>query len=250
MEDTSLQEVLKNSFRHYSSTMYTAIPCVVLKVHNSLNECKVDVQPSIDNMYKNNTTEQHPPILAVPVMFPSSNTSAFTFPINVGDTMLCVFSQKSMDNFKLGSGEPTPPNDFRRFDKRDAIAIPGLFSFSNSINNPARHTWPHSTSDAVVSHNLGTGNEVEIRLKASGDCIINTNQKVEVNCTDAVVNTTTVDVNATTGTFDIANTTWNGNMIFNGNITQDGIHTLDGIVMNSHIHGGVQTGSGFTSVPS
>lgn len=256
MEDVSLQEVLKNSFRHYTTNFYTCLPCVVLKVHNSLQECKVDVQPSINNLYKNDKVEQHPPILSVPVIFPSSKTSSFTFPINVGDTVMCVFTQRSMDNFKLGSGEPTTPNDFRRFDKRDAVAIPGLFPFGSSINNPAKHTWPHSTSDSVIAHNLGGGNEVEIRLKASGDCIINTNQKVEINCTDAVVNSDTstvnstmVEINASTGTFNIANTTWTGNMIFNGNLTQAGIYTLDDIVMNSHVHGGVTPGPGYTSVP-
>src|SRR5690606_34924800 len=113
----------------------------------------------------------------------------------VGDTVLCVFSQVGMDLFKSGRGEYSPPPDFRKMDSRDAIAIPGLVPFSKSLNNPSVRTWGHSTSDCVVSHNIGSGREVEIRLKASGDLIINTNQDVTVNCDDATVNCTNSEVN-------------------------------------------------------
>jgi hypothetical protein len=243
MEEISLQEVLSSAFTYQSSKMYTSIPCVVLKVHNSLNECKVDVQPSVNSLYKSGKIEEHPPILSVPVIFPSSKTSSFTFPINVGDTVLCVFASKSIDNFKRGTGGPTIPNDYRKFDKRDAIAIPGLFPFGSSINNPSKHTWPHNTQDAVVAHNLGTGNEVEIRLKANGDMVVNTNQNIAVNCTNAVVNATAVDVNASSMTVDVAATTWNGN------ITQTGNFTLGGVVLNTHKHTGVQAGPSQTGGP-
>ena len=249
MQDVSLQELLTNSFNYSSSKMYTSIPCIVMKVHDSLNACKVDVQPSVKNLYKSGAVEEHPPILGVPVMFPASKTSSFTFPINIGDTVLCVFASKSIDNFKLGSGAPTIPNDYRRFDKRDAIAIPGLFPFSASINSPSKHTWTHSTQDAVVAHNLGTGNEVEVRLKANGDCVVSTNQKVIVNCQDAVVNSTTVDVNASSMTVDVPNSTWTGNITLNGNLTQTGTYTLAGITMNTHKHTGVSTGPSQTGGP-
>lgn len=249
MQDISLQELLTNSFNYSSSKMYTSIPCIVMKVYDNLNSCKVDVQPSVKNLYKSGAVEEHPPILGVPVMFPASKTSSFTFPINIGDTVLCVFAHKSIDNFKMGSGTPTIPNDYRRFDKRDAVAIPGLFPFGASTNNPSKHTWPHSTQDSVISHNLGGGNEVEIRLKANGDCVINTNQKITLNCTDAIVNATTVDINASSMTMDVANSVWTGNMTFNGNITQVGTFTLGGINMNTHKHTGVQAGPSQTGGP-
>lgn len=242
MRDVSLPEVLNDAFNYQASKMYTAIPCIVLTVHTSLTDCRIDVQPSINTLYKNDVVEEHPPILSVPVMFPSSSTSALTFPINVGDTVLCVFSQKGIDNFKKGSGSPTRPVDFRRFDKRDAIAIPGLFPFGKSVNNPARRTWAHSTSDMVVAHNLGKGNEVEVRLHQNGNLTINTNSKVTVNCNN-------VEVNSNSGTFNINNCVWNGAVTFNGNITHNGVYSLDGITMNSHRHTGIQPGSGTTGTP-
>lgn len=237
----SLQELLSQSFQYQASRIYTSIPCVVLAVSENLNQCRVDVQPSVNTVYRGDggmVVEEHPPILAVPVVFPASSTSAFTFPVNVGDTVLCVFSQRGIDNFKQGDGSPTRPTDYRKFDKRDAIAIPGLFAFSKSVNDPAKRTFSHSTSDAVVAHNIGTGNEVEIRLKASGDMVINTNNK------NVTINTQTATINATSATFNIQNSVWNGDMTFNGNLVQNGIYTLDGLNMNAHRHTGVQTGSG------
>ena len=242
----SLQELMVQSFQYQTSRLYTSIPCIVLAVHNNLSQCMVDVQPSVSTVYRGDggmVVEDHPPILSVPVVFPSSLTSAFTFPVNVGDTVLCVFSQRGIDNFKQGDGSPTRPTDYRKFDKRDAIAIPGLFPFGKSVNDPGKRTFAHNTGDAVISHNIGTSNEVEIRLKASGDMVINTNNK------NVTINTQSATINSTSATFNIQNSVWNGNMTFNGNLIQNGVYTLDGINMNAHRHTGVQTGPGTTGTP-
>lgn len=241
MQDISLTEVLGQAFEFHASSMYTAIPCVVIGVHSNLSSAKVDVQPSVNDLYADSVSVEHAPILSVPVIFPSSKTSALTFPVNVGDTVLCVFSQRGMDNFKLGDGSPTAPSDFRKFDKRDAVAIPGLFPFSKSPNDSGNRKLPHSTTDMVMAHNLG-GNEVEVRLKANGDVLIKSPTTVTVECKDAVVN-------SDTATLTVPDTTWTGDMTFNGNITQNGIFVLDGINMNTHIHGGVATGPSKTSIP-
>jgi phage baseplate assembly protein gpV len=86
-----------------------------------------------------------------------------------------------------------------------------------------------------VSHNIGTGGEVEIRLKPDGSLNIKSPTSVNVECKTAVVNAET--------------TTWNGDVTLNGNLTQEGIYTLDGVNMNTHVHGGVQPGPSVTSVP-
>lgn len=241
MQDISLTEVLNQAFDFNATSMYTALPCVVVGVHSSLSSAMVDVQPCINDLYADKKSVEHPPILSVPVIFPASKTSALTFPVNVGDTVLCVFSQRGMDNFKLGDGSPNAPTDFRKFDKRDAVAIPGLFPFSKSPNDSGNRSLPHSTTDMVMAHNLG-GAEVEVRLKANGDVLIKSPTTVTVDCKDAVVN-------SDTATLTVPNTTWTGDMTFNGNITQNGIFVLDGINMNTHVHGGVATGPSKTSVP-
>lgn len=254
-EDISLQDVISSAFSYQMNGVYTAIPCVVLNVHDDLRDAKVDVQPLVNKKYKNGTEEELPPILAVPLIFPSSSTSAFTFPVNVGDTVLCVFSHRGIDNFKQGSGQPTVPTDYRKFDKRDAIAVPGLMPFNKSVNNPARRSLPHDTKDAVFVHNINTGNESEVRLKASGNIEVTTRQDVAINCRNATVNSTSTTVNSQSAVITTPSTEWTGNItftgdiVFNGNTTQNGIFTLDGINMNTHRHSGVEPGAGTSSVP-
>jgi phage baseplate assembly protein gpV len=245
MNKIGLEEVIKSHIIASSNNMYTSIPCVVLTVHGELSNQKVDVQPVINTFYQDGTDEEHPPILGVPVIFPASRTSMLSFPINVGDTVLCVFSQRGIDNFKIGSGSPTVPTDYRSHNKKDAIAIPGLFPFSKALNNPSKRNLAHSTRDAVLTHNIGTSGECEVRLKENGDIQLNTpNNKVIVNCKDAVVNSTTVDINATSMTVDVANTTWTGNL------NMSGTYVLDGITMNTHKHTGVMAGPATTGTPT
>lgn len=236
MRDISFQEALTVAVQTGLAGAYTALPCIVIGVHEGLSSQRVDVQPVINKRYKDETVERYPPILAVPVVFPASSTSAFTFPISVGDTVLCVFSQRGLDSFKSGDGSFSTPTDFRKMDKRDAIAIPGLFPFSKAINNPSRRSLNHDTKDAVLSHNIGTGNEVEIRLKSNGDLVINAPSK-------------NVTVNSSSVTFNVPNTSWNGNISLNGNYTINGTLTLNGINMNTHRHTGVDTGNGTSGGP-
>jgi len=177
MRKATFEDSLEAFFDYKSATMYTALNCRVVAVKTELHEQRIDVQPLPNAVKPDGEDKQRPVITNVPVMFPSSKKASLTFPIDVGDTVLCVFSQRSLDQFKASTNpKPYKPNDTRRFSIRDAIAIPGLFSFSDAINNPAKHTWTHSTRDLVIVNNLGTGQENEVRLKEGGDIEVKTNQ--------------------------------------------------------------------------
>lgn len=244
MIEALLGEYLAESMREEMADIYTAMPGVVTNVVN-MGDCRVDVQPSINIVYGDDSADSHTQILGVPIIFPASSTSCLSFPIKVGDPVLLVFAQRSMDNFKIGNGQPTTPSDFRRFNIQDAVAIPGLFPFSRSANKPSIRKFPHNpNSDMVLAHNVGSGTEVMIQLKLNGDVVINTEADVTVNAENAVVNATGVNVTAATGSFAIGNSTWNGSM----DIT--GTWTFNGIPFNTHKHVGVTPGSGTSGVPT
>lgn len=268
-----LQEALSASFNYQADSIHTIIPCIVLAVRDNLNGMMVDIQPTINQKLEDGTTAERPQILGVPVQFPCSKTAAFTFPINVGDTGIALFSMRNLDAWKNGTGRPTAPMNNAKFDKGDAIFIPGIQPPSVSINNPAKRTWPHDTKDAVLVNNIGTGNEVEIRLKANGDCIINTNQNVEVNCENLTANvntraevyapdilidasnsielsTNTLQVTAPGGTTWIGNITMTGNLIQTGTYSLTGAATFNGIAFDTHKHTGVQAGPSNTGGPT
>lgn len=262
MNGVSLEEILKLSFSRESSALYTAMPCRIINIPASLHDLRIDVEPLVETLYSDGTSEPHSQILGVPVIFPAGRTSLISFPLFVGDTVLCVFSQQSLDNFKSGDGSPTVANDSRRMDVRDAIAIPGFVPFGKSLNNPANRAWPHSSQDVVVSHNIALGTEVEVRLKPDGRLIINTNQGVEINCNTAdVVALSSASITTPALTVDAAQTTWNGNITLTGNVIHAGNYaqagnynltgtaTMNGITFDTHKHTGVQTGIGTSGGP-
>ena len=167
MEDT-LEARLNAFFDFKMSGMFV---CMVAEVLNTskLEQCRIDVKPIVNHEYKDSTVVEYPIILSVPVQFPSSSTSALTFPINQGDNVLLVFSQKGLDVFKSGATSAHDPIDMRSFDKRDAIAIPCVNPFSKSINNPDTRTLTHNVDDMVMTHNIGKDNECEVRLTSGGE---------------------------------------------------------------------------------
>lgn len=265
MNLTSLEELLKLGFLNEVAEMYTAIPCKITNIPSNLTDLRVDVQPVINTSYSDGTSEEHTQILGVPVVFPSGRTSMLSFPLFVGDIVLCVFSQRSLDNFKIGFGENAQANDLRQFDSRDAIAIPGLTPFGKSLNRQLVRKWPHSTSDFVVAHNIATGTEVELRMHPNGNLVINTSQNVSVNCANAAVTCANATVTASnditmtaennialsaaTMSVNVGTTSWNGAILQNGDYTQAGVYTLAGINMNIHMHTGVTPGTGTSAGP-
>ena len=186
--DVTMESLLGAWWDYQKRNLFTAIPAVIVGVRD-LEQCRVDVKPLVNMVFSDfEDTVEWPTVLSVPLMFPSSSTTAFTFPVQAGDTVLCVFSQKSLDVFKSGDGTAAPPNDYRMFDKRDAVAIPGLWPFGMSKNNVSERTLSHSVQDTVVVHNLGTPEECELRMKPDGEVKVISPLKVSIQA--PVVNVT------------------------------------------------------------
>lgn len=249
---TDFMDIIRTQFKIDMADIHTAIPCKVVNVYSENRQQKVDVVPSIDNLLKDGSGEPGMQILGVPVIFPGSATTLISFPINQGDTVYCIFSQRSMDNFKIGNGEPTTANDYRKFSDQDAVAIPGLFPFGKSLNNPQVRKFPHdSNRDLCIAHNIASGTEVNIMLKQSGNLIINTEQDVTVNCRTGVINATeSYTINTPTMNINAGTTNWTGNIIQNGDYTQTGNYSItgqarfNGVLFDTHYHSNVQPGTG------
>lgn len=203
--DMTFESAIKAFFEYQMRNVYTAIPAQIVQVRDA-GQQKVDVKPLVNMVFPDWKDDQEwPTILSVPLMYPASSTSAFTFPVKAGDTVLLVFNQSCIDVFKSGDGTAQPPSDYRVFNMRDAVAIPGLFPFGSAINQPSKHTLTHSTDDAVLVHNLGTSSECEVRLKSDGKVEINGNL-LDVSSTTEIdgnlINTGSVTVGVgATGSF-------------------------------------------------
>lgn len=212
MHHISLEGILKQYTTNTMNAMFTAMPGRVVGKPN-LAEQRVDIQLLVNKVTTDDVSREHPILLNVPLVFQGSSSSQFSFPVRTGDTVLVVFSQRSIDRFKLGAKQPHTPADFRKYSRNDAMAIPGLFTFPDAVNNPSKRKLSHSTDDAVITHNIGTGAECEVRLKSSGDIIINApGNKVQVNCKDA-------EIKASTSTrIDSPQTTVTGSLLVEGHL--------------------------------
>ncbi len=90
---------------------------------------RADVQPAIRDGYFDEAGERAaddlPVVTEVPVVFPGAGAASITWPLSPGDEVLLVFSSSSLDRW-LARGGVVDPEDDRRHDLTDAIAIPGL----------------------------------------------------------------------------------------------------------------------------
>ena len=241
--EASLEEMLKASFESNLSNQYTILPCIVVAVRDGLNGQMVDIQPTINQKFKDGTVAERPAILGVPVSFQVSKKAGFLFPVEVGDTGTALFSMRNMDGWKAGNGRPTNPGNFAKMDKGDAIFLPGIQPPSVAVNNPASHVLTHSTKDTVMFGNLG-GVEAEVRIKADGSIGIKTsNMPIIVEGSDVTVNATnSINFNAQSMVVDVPDTTWIGNINLQGTLTQvgnysmTGVATFNGVIFNTHRH--------------
>lgn len=89
----------------------------------------IDAKPLLRDTFTEEDGSQSvlslPVITNVPVVFPGAGGFRLTFPVTVGDTVLLVFADRSIDAWLANGGE-TSPTDERHHHLSDAIAIPGL----------------------------------------------------------------------------------------------------------------------------
>lgn len=197
MEEFDLQTALDDFVDYKTSMMYIALPCRVVTVRVNLEDQRVDVQPLPNKKIPDGTFEEQSTILNVPVVFPASKKASMTFPIDVGDIVLCIFSQRSLDSFKASTGAQTyTPQTDRRFSSKDAIAVPGLFPFKDAINDPAKRKWSHSTRDLVIVNNIGEGTECEFRLKDNGNIEMRTDQDFYATFNDGLIECNNLTIEA------------------------------------------------------
>src|SRR5690554_1660733 len=265
MENISLESLLRQYITNSINSVFTSMPARIERVV-SLPEQRVDVQLLVDRVRPEGETLKHPVVLNVPIVFPGSKSSQLTFPVVPGDIVLCVFSQRSLDRFKLGAETNHTPTDFRKYSRADAMAIPGLFPFNQARNNPNKRSLPHDPSDTVLVHNIGTSQEAEVRLKQSGDVEVNApGNTVTINCQTANINasgSTTIDSPQTTVTGDMlvqGTFTYTSGMVGSGSaggatasitgsidVTDD--VTASGVSLINHTHDGDSGGT--TSPPN
>ena len=178
-ETIYLEPILRNFFSDKMSEMNFCLPARIDNIQN-LKQGRVDVKPLYIPRYLDNTYSELPVIKNVPVVLPSCNESGMVFSPKQGDTVLLVFSQCNIDNFKAGSVEPYYTVFDRSFDINDAIALVGFSPFNVNPINTEKHKKDYELGDVSTFNNLGKENENKINVKKDGTIkIISSSTTVE-----------------------------------------------------------------------
>jgi hypothetical protein len=131
-----MSEVLGRALDARLEDLHVAMPAKVVRYDAAAQQ--VDVQPLVKGTYLdeqgNRVAESMPVVPCVPVLFPGAGGFRVTFPVTVGDTVLLVFSETSLDTW-LQHGDEVDPADERRHHLSDAIAIPGLRDFAHALSS-------------------------------------------------------------------------------------------------------------------
>ena len=178
-ETIYLEPILRNFFSDKMSEMNFCLPARIDNVQN-LKQGRIDVKPLYIPRYLDNTYSELPAIKNVPIVFACANESGQVFAPKQGDTVLLIFSQCNIDNFKAGSVEPYSTVFDRSFDINDAIALVGFSPFNVNPINTEKHKKDYELGDVSTFNNLGKENENKINVKKDGTIkIISSSTTVE-----------------------------------------------------------------------
>jgi len=206
------QESLQTALDGAQSSIWTSLPGYITKY--SPTAMTVEVQPTIQGLYRgidgNATLVTMPLLVDVPVLFPGGGGLTLTFPIAIGDECLVWFACRCIDAW-WQSGGVQPPGEFRMHDLSDGFALVGPRSQPRVLTAP-------STSAAQLRTEDGT---TYLEILPDGHVRI-------VSPNPIVFSTPALHVT--------------GQVIA-------GFGGVDQVGLQTHVHGGVQTGGGDTSVP-
>ncbi len=132
----TLEELLELVLDQRQRELHTAMPGRVESYDADTQTCDVLPQlkiqrPDGEGGYK---TCDLPVLPHVPVCFPRGGGFFLSFPLQKGDFVLVVFSERAIGNWRQ-KGEASNPGDLRMHSLAGAVAIPGVFPNSGALDD-------------------------------------------------------------------------------------------------------------------
>jgi len=175
----TLTDLIRTALDSSLSDVHTCMPGVIESFNESTQTAKVNL--SIRRVKNTRTSEGSryvniPPVINVPVVYPSAGGYSITFPVTSGDEVLVVFSERAIDTW-LQSGGVQNPLDRRKHEYTDAIAVIGLHSNTKAISSYATDALEIRTNDGNTYISVKP-NEVKIDIGGSGGATFNADGSV------------------------------------------------------------------------
>ncbi len=182
----TLAEVVREALEARLADVHVCLPGRVTAVDN--NAQTVDVKPAIKSRARagdNVVVDDLPVIPSVPYAIPRVGSWLVHLPVAVGDYVLLVFSERSMDIWRSVGGSAVDPNDIRMHSIADAIAMPC------NVSPDAALLPPQAWANLVIGR--AGGSTVQIKSDIAGTIALGSE-----NPTDSVAtaNKTIAELNA------------------------------------------------------
>lgn len=136
MSQPTLTEVIQSAVRTGAAQLRVALPGRVEKYDAQRNACSVKplLTDRLEDAEGKPIIQELPVLEDVPVLQLRGAGFSLLFPLKAGDMVQLLFNDRSLDRLLL-TGQGGEPNDIRRHDLMDAVAIPGFFSFNEPPAN-------------------------------------------------------------------------------------------------------------------
>ncbi len=193
------EEVLEQIEHTIDFRVQTSIPAVVTNVDDFEEKQFVRVRPLINETFEDYLALQPSEIFSVPVVFPSAGGGILSFPIQVGDTVMLLFSKEKIGEWLQGEGGQTTPETFGKFAITDAVAIAGLYTSKSNLNPNPVDTELRFANNHIILRKSG---DIDIKVVKNWniDVGIEPEEGEEPEENTGVVNLTSVgDINVSTG---------------------------------------------------
>lgn len=128
------EQIIQNAIDASLMDLHTWLPCIVVLVRSSN---VVDVQPLLLRTFDVLPAPVPLPVIQnVPVVMPRGTAYGIALPVQLGDTGIALFCERSLDIWSV-TGGIVDPLDSRTHDLSDAVFVPGLYPFSQPVPPPA-----------------------------------------------------------------------------------------------------------------
>lgn len=134
----------------------TCMPAIVVKYDSATQTCSV--QPCMKRTSVDGEVNSRAVIDDVHVVFPRSANAGLHFPVNEGDSVLLVFSQRSLDEWSDRGGQ-VELTDNRLHDITDAIAIVGLHPLDKPITPTPKEGATEVRGEEILLGKSGASDE-------------------------------------------------------------------------------------------
>ena len=186
--------------------LYTALPAIVQSFDPEKR--RVTIILAIQREITDGTTREIQQLLNVPVLFPAAGGFSIFLPIKSGDSVMVVFSQRGIENFKQNYKiSLSSNNSVMSIDSAVAIAGFGELEMMPADASSASLQTNDGKNAVIISDN-------QVKLSVDGATATLTNNLFETNVT----------------------------------IKAPDFMSNSGISLIGHVHGGVQTGSSNTGI--